>query len=418
MNISALAAASHNRSVYCWGAGRYGMMAGDALHRAGVNIAGYIDKAIKSSGDSAITILHPDALDTHDRGFVVVTSMFFEDEIEHALLSKGYAEDRDYILYSTLKRWSVEIDIAGVCQLRCPTCPNGNFTGQGLQKGMMDFALYRRILEKLIIEIDFLPDVQLYSWGEPLLNPALPDMVAYSVNQGISVGISSNLNDIRHLEKTIQARPDWFRVSLSGVGERYHLTHRGGSWDKVSTNIERLAELRARYHPGMVVEINYHLYKNNTKDVEVITEICERNGFLFKPNAAYIDPLDTLIEYAEGQPLPEDMAQIAKELLLDIDEVVRDCRLNFSASCVLENTIVIHSDGSIRQCPHVFGFQYTLETRILDSSIEKISQSFQQRDLCKRCKTFGLNNFYAYFLNCTDRHIKEHSVIDDGGNQT
>ncbi|NEV60548.1 radical SAM protein [Thiorhodococcus minor] len=404
MNIQTLAAISKDRPVYCWGAGRYGVMAGDALLRAGVRVAGFIDKAVRpSSRDDAIKILHPDALDHRDGWLVVVTSMFFEGEIERSLLSKGYVIGRDYALYSALKKWSFEIDVSGVCQLKCPSCPNGNFSGGTLAKDMMGLDLYRRILSKLLAEVDFLPDVQLYSWGEPLLNPALPDMVAYSVERGVSVGISSNLNDTRHLEKTILARPDWFRVSLSGTGERYGLSHRGGRWEKVARHIDQLAELRGRHHPGMVVEMNYHLYRHNAADVETIAALCRDKGFLFKPNAAYIDPLDTLIEYVEGQPLPDDLVRISRELLLDVDEVLRDCRRNRSANCVRERTVVIHSDGAVRQCPHVFGAQYRLDRGLLDSSMGEISRLFADRDLCRRCKSLGLNNFYAHFLDCSDQ---------------
>lgn len=413
INIHALAQISEHRPIYCWGAGRYGMMASDALRRAGVKIAGFIDKTIQSSRGNEIKIIHPDALNAEhleDRDFVVVTSMFFEDEIEQALLSKGYFSNKDYIRYSALKQWSFEIDVAGVCQLRCPTCPNGNFSGSALPKTMMDLAFYCRILDKLIAEVDFLPDIQLYSWGEPLLNPALPDMVAYAVEQGISVGISSNLNDVRHLERTVQAKPEWFRVSLSGVDERYQLTHRGGDWERVSRNIDLLAKYRALYNPEMTVEINYHLYKNNEADIPKIISICTKHGFLFKPNAAYIDPLDTIIDYAQGKSLPGDMAQTAQELLLDIDIVLQDCRAKTSPKCVLENTVVIHSDGSIRLCPHAFGTQYKLNSGILELPIREIFQLFSERSLCKQCKALGLNNFYAHFLSLTDYLPSDNSV--------
>ncbi|BCU07300.1 radical SAM protein [Allochromatium tepidum] len=410
MNIHALAAMSRNRPVYCWGAGRYGVMAMDALRRHGVGITGFIDKTIRSSRDDTNKILAPEAIGSPADGFVVVTSMFFEHEIESTLLAKGYKNERDYVLYSDLKRWSFEIDVSGVCQLKCPTCPNGNFTGHKLSQTMMSFALYRQILDKLITEVDFLPDVQLYSWGEPLLNPSLPDIVAYSADQGVAVGISSNLNDIRHLERTVQAKPDWFRVSLSGTGNQYSLTHRGGNWDKVASNMEQLARLRDLYHPEMIIEVNYHFYRNNEKNLDEIAAICERNGFLLKPNAAYIDPLDTLIDYAEGKPLPDSMLEIAQSLILDIDAVIQDCRLSPSDSCVRENTIVIHSDGTIRQCPHVFGNQYKLEKKIFESSIFDIEQIFSKRDLCARCKSLGMNNFYTHFLSCTNQKTQSFSL--------
>ena len=68
----------------------------------------------------------------------------------------------------------------------------------------------------------------MYIWGEPLLNPELPEIIKINKNLGIASGISSNLNAGKHLEDVIKASPAQIRVSVSGYGEKYYeITHKG-----------------------------------------------------------------------------------------------------------------------------------------------------------------------------------------------
>ena len=44
------------------------------------------------------------------------------------------------------------IDVVGTCNLRCPTCPVGNFTAADRPKGFMEPELFERILDKIVAE--------------------------------------------------------------------------------------------------------------------------------------------------------------------------------------------------------------------------------------------------------------------------
>ena len=75
------------------------------------------------------------------------------------------------------KLFTYWIEIVGTCNLRCPTCPQGNFLDNELSvgrnpTGFMELTLYKQILEK--IKADNISDrveIHLYTWGEPLLHP-------------------------------------------------------------------------------------------------------------------------------------------------------------------------------------------------------------------------------------------------------
>ena len=68
------------------------------------------------------------------------------------------------------------IDIVGTCNLRCPTCPVGNFPAADRPKGFMAPDLFERILAKIRVDaVVAEPEVWLFNWGEPLLHPQLPE---------------------------------------------------------------------------------------------------------------------------------------------------------------------------------------------------------------------------------------------------
>jgi hypothetical protein len=74
------------------------------------------------------------------------------------------------------RRWLFIIDVIGVCNLRCPSCPVGNYSEIKQPSGMMEPSLLEAILRKATGECR-VGYACLYNWSEPLLHPQLPEMV-------------------------------------------------------------------------------------------------------------------------------------------------------------------------------------------------------------------------------------------------
>jgi radical SAM protein with 4Fe4S-binding SPASM domain len=128
-----------------------------------------------------------------------------------------------------------------VCNLRCPLCPTGQ-GAQGRSHGMMEMACFRKVLDECG---PYLFALELYSWGEPFLNPHLFDMVRYAKGFNIEVRISTTLNrfDEHICREIVAAGIDSLTVSLYGASQesvgKYHI---GMDFSATLANLEALVK--------------------------------------------------------------------------------------------------------------------------------------------------------------------------------
>ena len=111
----------------------------------------------------------------------------------------------------------------------------------------MTASNYKKIVDKLVADIPLLYLIDLYIWGEPILNPQLDQIIYLNHDLGIASGLSTNLNSVRHLPKVMAARPAQLRISLSGASdETYNITHTGGKWSGLRKIFKKLRACEKR----------------------------------------------------------------------------------------------------------------------------------------------------------------------------
>lgn len=120
----------------------------------------------------------------------------------------------------------VFLDPADICNFQCKFCPTGN---RALIKkikrnsGLMDFDLYKKIIDDLCEFKKPIKVLRLYKDGEPLLHPKLADMVRYAKERGCALQVDTTtngslLNPKKNLE-LIEAGLDRIHISLYGLSE-------------------------------------------------------------------------------------------------------------------------------------------------------------------------------------------------------
>ena len=145
------------------------------------------------------------------------------------------------------------IDPASVCNFRCAFCPTGNhelLRGTPRWQGLMDFDLYKKIIDDLSGFDCPLKVLRLYKDGEPLLNKRFPDMVRYAKQRGIARSIDTTTNAAlltpAMIDAVIEAGIDRINISIEGVTPEQYRTFSGVAldYDRFLTTLEYLYQHR------------------------------------------------------------------------------------------------------------------------------------------------------------------------------
>ncbi len=339
-----------------------------------------------------------------DTFFVIIAAFFFKHEIAEYLESQGFSKDSGYISYDTLKPHDYVIEISGACNLRCIACPRADSHSATRPPVMMSLENFRRIIAKIRREDPFTGNVQLYQWGEPTLNKDLPAMVQHARDNDILCGISSNLNHAADFRQLITARPECLRISASGTGDAYGITHTGGNWKIFVANVEALARLRRQIYPDMKVELYYHRYKHSIgKPQEQVAKLCHKLGFEFHPVPAYLISLDDVLAYCEGKPLPIPAQRARKKLLVDLDEGLALARQEISMECDAFRVLMINADLSVSTCMmYYYPAGNTISDNFLETPLEEIVARRSTAALCPKCKKYGIHRYCGVYAKISE----------------
>jgi len=91
----------------------------------------------------------------------------------------------------------VFLDPSDICNAKCAWCPTGSGEAKKYKKPqLMDYILYRKIIDDLAAMPESIKVLRLYGDGEPLLNPCLPDMIQYAKHTGRFRQIDTTSNGI------------------------------------------------------------------------------------------------------------------------------------------------------------------------------------------------------------------------------
>lgn len=289
-------------------------------------------------------------------------------------------------------RYFLNIDILGVCNLACPTCPQS--AEKLLPRQLMSLELLERILDKAQRESN-ISGVGLFNWTEPLLHPHCALLVTEVVRRGLPCHLSTNLNDIRNLEDTLKANPTSLRISLSGwTQESYGKTHTKGNIETVRANMQHLVGLLHETEATTRINVLWHRYRHNAQEEAAARAACEWAGFTFETCEAYLMPLERVI------PLGNEMERpaIVDRLLTPVDDALAKCRKLTSEPCRLQSReITIDCVGNVHLCCALYDPQLSCIGRYLDLSLEQIQFAKLTSSVCSSCIKSG-GHAYATFL--------------------
>lgn len=386
------------RDLYIWGAHYLGLGLNRALTRAGLAVKGMVDKnpLIRQSRPSGLEVLSPEAFlaGPVNSSYVITAATLYDEEIAALLIQSGRRDQVDFCRVTDLRTFKYSIEVAGVCNLRCPSCPRGNFSRQP-PSGFMSLPVYEQVLDKIIAEDPLVWEIELYRWGEPLLNPALPEMIAAARDRGVEVVLSTNLNIQKGLERVVEAGPRQMIISASGWGESYEVTHRGGRWELLLENLKRLGGLRSAYRSDMEIEIYYHVYKDRQDDFLMMKNLAADLGLTFRPTWAGLLPLDHLYSLSQGQPPNQEVAAILEMQVFPATRLLPRVVGEPLKACGLKNLLAVTPELEVPACSCWFAPDEPPLTRnFLATPLADLIEARRRTPLCRRCEAERLHHLY------------------------
>jgi MoaA/NifB/PqqE/SkfB family radical SAM enzyme len=157
------------------------------------------------------------------------------------------------------------------CNLRCPACPTG------LRLGLRPAnAIDQHMYESLIDEIgDYLFEMQMFNWGEPLLHKQTPALIKYAKMKKIKVSLSSNLSmklSDEYIDALVTSGLDELIVSLDGATQEvYEKYRRGGDISLVRDNMLRIQKAKKTLRsvaPAVVWQ--FLVFRHNQHELEFV----------------------------------------------------------------------------------------------------------------------------------------------------
>jgi MoaA/NifB/PqqE/SkfB family radical SAM enzyme len=160
-------------------------------------------------------------------------------------------------------------DPVNICQLQCPLCPTG-LRIHDRDPGHARLHLFEKLMEELGDYVFFL---DLYNWGEPLLNVHLEEMIEMASRKNVTSYVSTNLSlklSAERIDRLVASGLGELICSLDGATpETYATYRRQGNFELALSNMRRIVEAKRRLgvtRPAIVWR--FYVFRFNEHEIE------------------------------------------------------------------------------------------------------------------------------------------------------
>ena len=206
--------------------------------------------------------------------------------------------------------YKIQVEPFFGCNLACPGCP-AHDPDASRKPGPVDIDVYNRFIDSLGPYALFL---RMWSWGEPLLHPQLPEMIERAKRHNLIVITSTNANvqcDDDYLRRLLKSGLDTLIIAIDGVDQEIYGKFRiKGKLQRLLDFTQRAVSLKKELglrHPRLKLRVV--VTRNNEKQIPQFRDLARDLG---------VDLL-TLKTFNPSQ----DMKTVLKEIVPDDEKYHR-----------------------------------------------------------------------------------------------
>ena len=183
---------------------------------------------------------------------------------------------------------SVRLDASTVCQLKCVLCPQSKGEMEFIGRGYLSFEHFKKFVDTH----RSIRNIELANYGEIFLNPQIEAIIRYAREKGVTLTAWSgvNLNTVSEavLEALVRYRFQGMTVSIDGASrETYALYRRGGDFNRVLENIDRLNYYKHLYQSDLpFLSWQFVIFGHNEHELTSARRMAEERkmGFIARTN--------------------------------------------------------------------------------------------------------------------------------------
>jgi hypothetical protein len=405
----------NKRKIYVWGAGRGGIGFSRALERNGLKVEAFLDRSPILAGTTIngkpvlspekiipppprITDTYRNGIQTKEANFIFTAATASDktnNEMIACCMDAGLEKYKDFMNCKEISLYYPSVEISGVCNLRCIACPRSDRRQQLEHGGFMRAADYEPVIKKLVYEIPFLTYVDLFLWGEALLNPDVWDIIEINDKYNVESGISTNLNLKKQIiEKLVQTSLHTLTISASGYGEKnYEITHTGGKWKIFYDNLLLLRKSIDDYKSSLIPIVYYHVNKKNISEYKDMYNLCKTLSFKLITTIS-LPFSDYAFDFVNNN-LNEEAKQTIDMTIVDFNEIIAEARNEHEKRCVMARAFPsINWDMSVFCCSNYS--REKLAKNYLDISLQELIALHNNSQFCQKCIDRSLHRYPHY----------------------
>jgi len=174
--------------------------------------------------------------------------------------------------------YHVVLDPSNVCNLRCPLCVQAT-SPDGRRRTRVSRDCVTRLLDEIdeaVIRLD------LFNWGEPLLNPAFCEIVEAATSRSIFTRTSSHFSHRRGMDvdRIVASRLGHIVASIDGTTQETYVRYRvNGRLDVVLENLAQLVAARdAADADRPLIEWQFLVFRHNVGEIERARDMAAEIG--------------------------------------------------------------------------------------------------------------------------------------------
>lgn len=174
--------------------------------------------------------------------------------------------------------YMLQVEPTNFCNLSCTVCPAAaNKRELNRDRRHLRFDEFKKIVDDME---DYLLFLVVWEWGEPFLNPELPDMLRYASDRGIKTVTSTNahfLHDTGYLQRILTSGLSTLIIAIDSLkNDSYEFYRRGGNLERALAGLKTVVELKKKLSSSTRINLRMVLMNSNEDERDHMRSVARR----------------------------------------------------------------------------------------------------------------------------------------------